>query len=79
MYALCRDGCHHCGTRRIGPSIADHIPPNVVAYGPGYKARLDAIKMANALKPQTRSALRKALQLVGEPARRRIVLAFKME
>jgi hypothetical protein len=31
--ASCRDGCHHCGTRR-GRVIGDHIPPNRLIRGP---------------------------------------------
>mmetsp|Transcript_337 Transcript_337/g.969 ORF Transcript_337/g.969 Transcript_337/m.969 type:complete len:397 (-) Transcript_337:497-1687(-) len=37
--ALEKDGCHHCG-RTTGRVTADHIPPNVIAYGAGYKQRL---------------------------------------
>lgn len=49
-------------------SIGDHIPPNVIAFGTGYKARLEASTAASALKPQPKHALWRALKFVGEPA-----------
>ncbi|CAM6117484.1 unnamed protein product [Calypogeia fissa] len=30
-----KHGCHHCG-KRGGDSIADHMPPNVIAHGRGW-------------------------------------------
>lgn len=69
----CRDGCHHCGTRS-GPVIGDHIPPNVVAYGAGYKARLQVSRSPTAPSPQAKQALLKALKFVGEAAVTRLHL-----
>ncbi len=35
---VCRDGCHHCGTRRNAGVIGDHMPPNkLVKVGGGLK------------------------------------------
>ena len=45
---LCRDGCHHCGTRR-GEVIGDHMPPNRMVYGSGYKLMETASKQLSAL------------------------------
>ena len=48
--------------------IGDHIPPNVVAYGAGYKARLQVSRSPTAPSPQAKQALLKALKFVGEAA-----------
>ena len=60
-----RDGCHHCGTR-VGKAIADHIPPNVVAYGHGYRTRLHAERPLGSPGPKTKKAVAQALKLMGE-------------
>lgn len=31
-HPLCRDGCHHCGTKQ-GRTVGDHIPPNKQVWG----------------------------------------------
>jgi len=61
----CRDGCHHCG-RRAGKAIADHIPPNVVAYGQGYRTRLQVERPLASPGPKTKRAVSQALKLMGD-------------
>ena len=60
-----RDGCHHCG-RRAGKAIADHIPPNVVAYGQGYRTRLQVERPLASPGPKTKRAVSQALKLMGD-------------
>ena len=59
-----RDGCHHCG-RRAGKAIADHIPPNVIAYGQGYRTRLHVERPLSSPGPKTKRAISQALKLMG--------------
>ena len=61
----CRDGCHHCG-KRAGKAIADHIPPNVIAYGQGYRTRLQVERPLASPGPKTKRAVSQALKLIGE-------------
>ena len=60
-----RDGCHHCGTR-VGKAIADHIPPNVIAYGQGYRTRLHVERPLSSPGPKTKRAVSRVLNLIGE-------------
>ena len=60
-----RDGCHHCG-KRAGKAIADHIPPNVVAYGQGYRTRLQVERPLVSPGPKTKRVVSQALKLMGD-------------
>ncbi|BBM97858.1 hypothetical protein MPTK1_1g08910 [Marchantia polymorpha subsp. ruderalis] len=51
-----RHGCHHCG-KRAGESIADHMPPNVIAHGRGWAKAVVASGEANSFLARLRSTI----------------------
>ena len=68
-------GCHRfaiagmaatTAARGWGKAIADHIPPNVLAYGHGYRTRLHAEHPLGSPGPKTKKAVAQALKLMGE-------------
>jgi hypothetical protein len=50
----------------VGKAIADHIPPNVVVYGHGYRTRLQAERPLGSPGPKAKKAIAQALKLMGE-------------